>query len=209
MHGALCRRRKRRPRGQTRPIGIPVLRKVHPVAAHEIRHRDVFRAWRTTEAQCAAGTEISEHVADLRAVIRAVGRLRRPVVEVVHVGLALALLGLKQRPDPRVPGERRITEDILARLRRLDVRGMRVSRENRRGVLAEPLANLRFEQRRRHAWLRKQGPFVRVRPDEHWAVVEASRLIELVLIARQHVAVEDRPESAREARAQRRLKLVS
>ncbi len=153
-------------------------------------------ACRRARWPAAGPAEVPEHEADLRAVSRAIRRLRRAVIEVVHVGLVLPLLRLEARPRPRVPREGRLAKDVLHRGQRLRIRRVRIRGEQRIRLSAVTLFDQRFEVGLGHGRAHEQSALIGVGADEHRRVDEFPGLVQLVLIPRQHDAIEHRPEAA-------------
>ena len=213
VHHGLGRLGERRPRRQAGSIGIAGLREVHPSSCSS--RSDIARSSgrggsRPNADRPGELPERPEHVRDLCGVTGAVRRLRRPMIEVVDVRLARAVLRLQQRPRPRVPCEHRRRARCCACSATLPRPWRADTPQESFGVLAVAGANRRFESAGGVVpGMKRDSPFVRVRADEHGRVVEALRLIELVLVAWQHVTVEYRPESALKARPKRGLNFFS
>src|SRR5579871_1173162 len=144
---------KSRPFGEARPVGIAGFREVGPVSAHQVRNRDVFGL--RGGPPCS---QIVEDVADLRRMLRPMRRSRCLVVEIVNVCLALAFLRLQGSPGPGGPGKNRVAKQVAARLHRLLVAGMRISRKNGISLFAVTRTDLLFERGFGHTRAAKEAP---------------------------------------------------
>ena len=117
------------------------------------------------------------------------------LVEVVQVNLAVAGLVLQVGPGPGRPGKRRLAEDIGQGAEGLLVIRGGIEFQHAVGERAVFSADigLIFSQFRRTG---EHRAFVGIRADEHVHVVVVARLVHLILVVREDVTIDSRPEAA-------------
>ena len=116
------------------------------------------------------------------------------LVEVVVEDLRLAGARLQPRPGPGVPAERGVAHQVAGGLGHANGAG-RIGREELVGEGAEALLRARAVFLRR-LLPREAQAFVGVVAQEDRHVVVPARFVELVLVVRDHEAVDDRPGGA-------------
>ena len=117
------------------------------------------------------------------------------MAEIVNEDLALAGLGLQARPNPRRPGKGRVSEGVSGGAERLGVGTPWIRSQNLIGILAVARANAGLVHGGLNSRNEKRS-LVGISGGQHRCVVVAPRLVELVLIARKNVVVEDSPRAA-------------